>query len=172
MNTHKFRPILVIALLILPYTMFAENNNSIQFGENWSVSWEFVADTIEFTMIAPTTGWIAIGFNPSRMMKDASYVLSYVDEGKVFIREDFGTGNTSHRSDLSLGGSEMVKALSFKEEPNKTTITFSLPLDSKDAYDTVFVQGKTYTMLSAYGRNNAKNFTSIHRKRASAKVIL
>ena len=123
-------------------------------------------------MTAPTTGWLAVGFNPSRMMKDASFVLAYVNKGMVFIREDFGTGNTSHRSDLSLGGTEMVKALSFVEEPNKTTIIFSLPLNSNDSYDTVFEQGKTYKMLVAYGKNNAKNFTSVHRKRASRRVVL
>ena len=151
----------LIFLCLLTSPLFAEN--TVEFAKDWSFSWVFKAESIEFTMSAPTTGWISLGFNPTRRMKDADYILAYVENGKIYISDEYGTGNTSHKSDISLGGKESVQAIAFVEEANKTTIIFSLPLNSGDKYDTVFKQGEKCKVLGAY--SNSKNFKSKHRKR-------
>ena len=144
-----------------------------QVEPDWYVTWEFIDDEIIFTMAAPTTGWVSIGFNPSQRMRDAAFVIGYIDNnGDVQIREDYGTGNTSHASDISLGGTEDVRVLSGTTEEGKTVITFALPLDSGDSYDVVFTPGETYTMLLAYGPEGAQNFTARHRSRTSLEVQL
>jgi len=150
----------------------ADGGNRVEIDTNWGVAWQFLEEEIEFTMWAPTTGWISIGFNPSRSMRDAAYILAYVDNGEVAIREDFGTGNTSHRADTSLGGAEQVRATAFREEGGTTYITFVLPLDSGDEYDAVFTPGGTYTLLAAYAGNGSKNFTSPHRTRKALQITL
>ena len=103
-------------------------------------------------------------------MKDADYILAYVENGQVYISDEYGTGSTSHKSDVSLGGKESAKAISFLESAKKTTITFSLPLNSGDQYDTVFVEGEKCKVLGAYA--TSKNFSSRHRKRDSVEIIL
>jgi hypothetical protein len=140
--------------------------------ENWSFSWRFVDQEIEFTLNTPTTGWAAIGFDPSRMMKDAHYIIGYVSNGSVFLRDDFGTGDTMHVADTSIGGTEDVRLISGTEQDGKTTLVFAIPMDSGDAYDKVLQEGSTYTIILAYGANGADNFTSSHRARKSVEVKL
>ncbi|NCB02540.1 MAG: hypothetical protein EOM67_10290 [Spirochaetia bacterium] len=175
--------VLILALLLLPTMIFAsgdkEDNSTvstkqegISVGENWAFDYEFKDNKIEFTVTAPTTGWVGIGFNPSSRMKDADYVLGYVKEGSLYLQDSYGTSNTSHASDESLGGTDNVVAISGTEMDGKTTIVFALPLDSKDIYDKKFVQGDTYKVLLAYGKDNSDDFTSMHTKRQSMNVVL
>lgn len=141
-------------------------------ADNWTVSWEFVGNEIEFTMEAPTTGWVSIGFNPSRVMKDAEYVLAYVKDGKTVVRQDFGTGMFSHKAVTELGWTQNIRVISGSEESGNTRIVFALPQNWGESYGTIFEKGKTYKVLVAYGPANADNFTSKHRKKDSLTITL
>lgn len=157
-----------ILLVSLSSTLFASQR--VELATNWSFSWVFKAETIEFTMTAPTTGWISLGFNPTRMMKDADYILAFVENGELYLSDEYGTGNTSHKSDLSLGGKDSVKALSFLQEGGVTTITFSLFHNSGDKYDTVFVEGEKCKVIAAYA--NSTSLKAKHRRRDSVIITL
>jgi hypothetical protein len=162
--------VLLVLFILCSATAPLSAEKTAEFSKDWSFSWVFKAETIEFTMRAPTTGWISLGFNPTRRMKDADYILAYVENGKIFISDEYRTGTTSHTSDLSLGGKESAKAISFVEEPRRTTITFSLPLNSGDQYDTVFREGEKCKVLAAYG--TSKDFSARHRKREATEITL
>lgn len=170
MDKLRRRYVLLTLVCFCLFSTTMSAGNPVEFAKDWAFSWVFKGDNIEFTMSAPTTGWIALGFNPSKRMKDADYILAYVDTGKIYISDEYGTGNTTHQSDISLGGKESVQAIAFVEEANKTTIIFSLPLNSGDKYDTVFKQGEKCKVLGAY--SNSKNFKSKHRKRGSVEIVL
>ncbi|MDT4762120.1 DOMON domain-containing protein [Sphaerochaeta sp. PS] len=159
---------LLTILFFCSVSLFAENR--AEFGTDWSFSWAFKDEEIEFTMTAPTTGWMALGFNPTRRMKDADYILAFVENGQVYLSDEFGTGLTTHRSDVTLGGEDSARAISFLEEKNRTTITFSLARDSKDLYDATFVPGEKCTVIAAYA--TSKNLSTKHRKRDSVDIIL
>lgn len=145
---------------------------SVQIEDNWGFSWQFMGDEIEFTVFAPTTGWVGIGFNPSQMMADAHFILAYVSGDTVHARDDYGTGRTTHAADVSLGGTDDVRIISGEEANGVTRVVFALPLDSGDEYDVVFTPGETYKVLLAYGANSANNFTGMHRGRTSIEVVL
>lgn len=174
----------LIVLMLSPFALVAGGDkessapiveaagNEVSAGAGWGFSWRFAGEEIELIVTAPTTGWVAIGFNPSKMMKDAQYILGYVQGGQLYLRDDFGTGNTSHASDDTIGGSQHVRPIGGTEENGSTTITFALPIKAGDAYDIDFPQGELYTVLLAYGANNADNFTGMHRKRTSMEVKL
>ena len=179
------RPIVIWVLLgLVLFGIFAggkkENEvwvspseNEVILDTDWSFSWRFIGDEIEFTLKSPTTGWAAIGFDPSRMMKDAHYIIGYVsNDGAVFLRDDFGTGDTRHAPDTSIGGTEDVRMVSGTEKDGRTTLVFAIPQDSGDMYDKVLKAGSTYTIILAYGANGADNFTSMHRARKSVEVKL
>lgn len=125
-----------------------------------SIRWKIAGNRIEINLTAPTEGWIAIGFNPTRGMEDANFILGYVKEGKLFLRDDYGTWFSSHESDESLGGKNDVTAIGGKESDETTEISFSIPLDSGDEYDQVITPGEEHTVLFAYGRKD--DFSSIH----------
>jgi len=105
-------------------------------------------------------------------MKDADYILAYVANGEVFIRDDFGNGLTSHVSDLSLGGSQTVEVIDGREANGITTVTFRLPKNSGDTYDVAFQPGQRYKIIAAYGSNGFDNFTGMHKARKSVEVTL
>ncbi len=175
--------LVLILVFMTPFALLAKGDSEeaavVQSGdrtvtveENWSFSWRFTDQEIEFTVIAPTTGWVAIGFNPSRMMKDADYKLAYVEGTTLYARDDWGTGNTSHGPDEKEGGTQDIRPIEGAESNGVTQVVFAIPRNSGDQFDTVFTPGETYKVLLAYGANNADNFTGMHRKRESIEVVL
>ena len=119
--------------------------------------------TLHVILSAPTTGWVAVGFNPSVMMKDANFIIGYVEDGTGYIRDDFGTGATTHEADTVLGGTSDVTLIDAGESGNRTEIDFSIPMSSGDQYDGVLSQGETYVILLAYGPSGGDDFTSAHQ---------
>ncbi len=110
---------------------------------------------------APTSGWVAVGFDPTNQMQNANIIIGYVDvNGMVNIRDDWGISATSHASDTSLGGTDNVMEPAGEEGGASTMISFKIPLNSGDQYDRVLVTGNTYTIILAYG--SVDNFTSFH----------
>jgi len=106
------------------------------------------------------SGWIAVGFAPAAMMKDANVIIGYVHADQGFIRDDFGTSHTEHESDLSLGGSSDVELLTAYEANGKTHLEFRIPLDSGDSKDRPLVIGSEYPIIFASG--NEDDFDSYH----------
>ncbi len=137
-----------------------------------TVNWLFSGDSIAFEVTAPTTGWVSIGFDPSRVMKDADFIIGYVENGKAVVRDQFGNGTFSHTSDTEMGGSDDILEFDGSESGGKTTLSFTIPIDSGDQYDTVLTPGQEHTVLIAYGPDGADNFTKKHSARAKVKVTL
>jgi len=140
--------------------------------EDMTVSWEISGDSVRFDLEAPTTGWIAIGFDPSSAMKDAQFIIAYVQDDEVFIRDDFGTGLFTHGSDEVLGGSDDISSAEGSEQDGKTAVSFTIPLDSGDRHDAVLASGKKHKLLIAYGRDGADDFSSKHQARGSVNITL
>lgn len=139
----------------------SEEGNSITV-EGFVLEWSIEENSITITAEAPTTGWIAVGFEPSAAMKDANIIIGYVENGELFIRDDWGDGHISHSPDIELGGSSDVTAIAGSEGGGKTTISFSIPLDSGDEYDRELQPGSVYKVILAYGPDDADNFQGYH----------
>jgi hypothetical protein len=138
-----------------------------------SLEWQLHGDSLDVTVAAPTTGWVAVGFDPSYMMKDANFIIGYVREGKVHIRDDYGSEPTYHVADTtSAGGQDNVANKKGIEAEGRTSISFTIPLDSGDSKDRVLVPGQTYTVLLAHGGNDADDFGPNHAKRVSTTIKL
>lgn len=140
---------------------------TVQESKGFVFGYALAGQTLKGYMSAPSTGWLAVGFDPTNRMKDANFVFGFVQDGKGVIRDDFGTGSTSHASDESLGGKSDVRLVSFSEADGRTTIEFEVPLASGDRYDRPLSPGTTYKVLWAFGPDNRDNFTAIHRQRGS-----
>ncbi len=136
------------------------------------IEWKVDGEEIEFVISAPTTGWVAIGFDPERAMKGADMIFGFVDQGEATISDQYGNGLFSHKADTSLGGSNDVQLLDAGEENGRTRIRFSRPLDSGDQYDRPLSPGGRHTVMFAYGPDEADNFTSKHTFRSSAELEL
>ena len=136
-----------------------------------SFSWKIDKQRILIKLTAMTEGWVGIGFNPTRRMRDANFILGYVKGGNVMITDAFGVRAREHISDTSINGRNNVTSISGNERGGVTTIEFAIPLDSKDSADKKLTVNGFTTVLLAFGKGG-DNFYSRHRFRSSLKVNL
>lgn len=154
--------IVLFALIILPVNL--HSNERVYANDDIELSWIFLENEIEFTYTAKTTGWLAIGFEPTQVMKNADIKIAYVENGKLVMEDHFAHGFTSHKKDQELGGEYNLTAIEGFEKDGKTTIIFKMPLISSDKYDISLEERGTYKVIFATGRKD--NFKSIHNWRS------
>jgi len=135
-----------------------------------TLEFKIEGDNLHCKLSASTTGWVAVGFNPSQQMKDANFIIGYVDNGSGYIRDDFGVSNTVHEADINLGGSEDITLLSSSEAEGITRLEFNLPLDSGDSYDRTMEAGQSYPLILAKGSSD--DFTGYHTAVGMASLDL
>jgi len=134
------------------------------------LQWKFDGQDLEIVLTAPTTGWVAIGFDPSTMMKDANFILAYVKDGQVSAIDQYGSQLTNHSPDTTLGGTDDVTAVSGSDDGNTTEVTLRIPANSGDKYDHALAPGEEHTVLLAYGPKD--DFETQHTARGKLKLIL
>lgn len=132
--------------------------------------WVIMEGEIHIKLTAPAKGWIAIGFNPSRAMKDADYKMGYVDGDKVVLEDHFGTAMFRHQEDTRIGGKNDFELIGGSETGNQTFLEFVMPLNSGDEYDSVLVEGAETKVLLAYASTD--NMSRKHSWRTSITIRL
>jgi hypothetical protein len=133
-----------------------------------TLKWKVDGANLKVVVKAPTTGWVAVGFQPSSMMKDANIIIGYVKGNQLFIRNDYGTGNTVHESSLK----ENILEKSGKEADGYTEISFTIPLNSGDSKLKALVPGNECDVILGYGPNDADNFKAFHKNEVRIKITL
>jgi hypothetical protein len=145
--------VLIISCLafMLSSAVYATSYDYEITAQKMGFSWKVDRADFHVKLTAPTTGWVGIGFNPSKEMKDAKFVIGYIKDGKAIISDEFGTGEIKHEAVEKLGGKSDITLIGGKEEGGETTIEFTLPLVSKDTKGgKIDPIGKTAVLL-AYG---------------------
>ena len=132
--------------------------------------WKVEGNNLHIILSAPTEGWVAVGFNLSRAMKDADFKLVYVDGSTVHMEDHFGTGLFGHKIDTSLDGTSDFNIISGKEEMGSTTVDFTIPLNSRDEKDKILAEGDEVKVLLAYGVRD--NLRQKHKERTSVVIKL
>ncbi len=136
-----------------------------------SFAWKVDGTTLAVKMAAETEGWVGIGFNPTKDMKDADFILGYVKDGKAKISDEYGDKENSHALDKKLGGTDDATLIGGSEGGGVTTIEFTIPLKSADKNDTsINVDGDTIVLL-AYGAGR-DSLISKHVYRSALHVNL
>ncbi len=139
--------------------------------KNMTFAWKVDGDNLAIKISAKTEGWVGIGFNPSKQMKDANLVLGYVKKGKAKLVDEFGDSDNTHKSDKKLGGTDDATLVAGVEEGGVTTLEFTVPTQSEDKSDTkIDVNGDTIVLLS-YGAGR-DSFRTKHKYRSAFKVNL
>ncbi|MCE4624891.1 MAG: DOMON domain-containing protein [Desulfurococcales archaeon] len=102
------------------------------------VYWRVENGTLYMALVGKTTGWVAIGFEPTTVMKDADMIFGWVydSNGTVVVLDLNSTGTTGpHPPDTKLGGTNDILAYGGKQANGVTVIEFSRPLNTGDVYD-------------------------------------
>lgn len=160
----------LIMLGSLTNAQAAQYDHEVQ-DKKITFAWKVDGDKLAVKLSAQTSSWVGIGFNPSKMMKDANFVLGYVKDGKVEITDEFGDSDNNHSQDSKLGGTEDVTLVGGSEEGGMTTIEFIMPLQSADKNDTAITVDGDTTVLLAYG-GGRDSFKAKHQYRTAVKVNL
>ncbi|PKN79422.1 MAG: hypothetical protein CVU48_05385 [Candidatus Cloacimonetes bacterium HGW-Cloacimonetes-1] len=129
-------------------------------GGGVNLRYKTVGNDLQCILSANTPGWLSVGFDPSSRMKDANYIIGYVNGGVGSIRDDWGTSQSSHEADVALGGTSDITLLASDESGGITTLEFIIPLNSGDAKDKAMVIGNSYSLIFAKG--NADDYDSMH----------
>lgn len=140
-------------------------------SQKMTFAWKVDGSNLNVKISAPTKGWVGIGFNPSKEMKDAKFVLGYVKEGKAILSDEFGTGDTKHDAVENLGGKSDITLVGGTEEGDVTTVEFTLPLISTDTKGGKIDPAGETTVLLAYGPDN-DSFKIRHKFRTKLNVNL
>jgi hypothetical protein len=151
--------------------LFAQDYDHEVNAKGITFSWKIEGSDLKVKISAETTGWVGIGFNATDKMKDGNFILGYVKNGKAEIIDDYGVSKNGHKDDDKIGGTNNATLIGGTEQGGKTTIEFSIPLNSGDKMDTVIDPAGETVVLLAYG-GSRDSFISKHKDRASIKVNL
>jgi hypothetical protein len=149
----------------------ADGFSEVTQGE-YRLQWKVAGAELQIRMSAPTTGWLAVGFDPSSAMRDANIILAAVVDGEVVTRDDHGNALFTHLPDTEQGGTDDVRAIGGSEEGGRTTVELAIPLDSGDQFDRPLEPGGSHTIIWAYGLNVDDEFSRQHVARGSFDVTL
>mgnify|MGYP006277501351 CR=1 FL=1 len=138
--------------------------------EEVDLAWLEMDDSYRFTVTAPTTGWVAVGFGGGPAMKDVNMIIGYYADGQSHIRDDHGTSPVTHVPDTDLDGTDDVEDHSISETEGSTEMTFVLPRTPGDDLDIGLSAGMTVRITVAYGDDDG--YTGMHSAAHSAEVTL
>lgn len=162
--------LLICLLCLLPCSVLGQGWQGLEVG-GFTLRWATQpGDSLAVELTGPTTGWVAVGFDPESMMLGANMIIGYVTTETTEIRDDYGYQTFSHDADTSLGGTHDVLLDGGSETGGETEIRFTIPLNSGDQYDKQLVPGNTYTVLLAHGADGEDNFTTKHEFVTSTEI--
>lgn len=145
---------------------------NVEIINDFTFKWKIVGDSLRCMLLAPTTGWLAVGFDPTEEMLGANFIIGYVNDGTTYVRDDFGVSENMHSADIGLGGDNHVTRVFGHEEGGISEMRFTISLNSGDAFDRILIQGQTYKIIFAYGFNGADDFNTIHEEKESLEILI
>jgi hypothetical protein len=146
-----------------------EYQKNKSFGD-FELSWTADDQYLYMGIKAKTLGWVAVGFDPESMMKNADIIEGYVKDGNLSIADMYSSGQFGpHPADTEQGGTDDILASGGKLETGYTTIEFKRKLDTGDKYDKPLHSGLN-KIIWAYGSD--PQFTLKHMARGSGEIDL
>lgn len=117
----------------------------------FTVYWRNNSGYLYMALKGRTTGWVAIGFEPTSRMKDADMVFGWVEEDdRVMVLDLYATGRFGpHPPDEELGGTNDLLNAGGKEDNGYTVIEFKRKMNTADSYDKVLTAGQTVRFIWA-----------------------
>ncbi|MBD79495.1 MAG: hypothetical protein CL840_11310 [Crocinitomicaceae bacterium] len=134
------------------------------------INWYHQKDRVFFELSAPTTGWLAIGFNQSSGLTRTYLIMGNVVKGETSVVEHYTESPGNYSPISSYGDKNRVDNVNGSEIEGKTSIKFSVPVRALYKYHKDLDKGLDYTMLIAYSREDDFQHHSIMRSSVSIKL--
>ncbi len=128
----------------------------------YTVDWKIHDGLIDVKLSYATNGWVGIGFGKTGTMEGSHIILGFVDGGKATVADHFGYARHEHGPQEKVGGKDSLKTRGGTFAGGKTTITFTMPLNTGNPKDPVLAEGETYKVLLANGGDDAADLETYH----------
>jgi DOMON domain len=146
---------LIISFLVFLSSISMPDYPSSQIEVNgMRVVWKIAGKCIDFELSAPTSGWLAIGFNASEDLAGTYLIMACVELGKVKVVEYKTLAPGDYRPITDLGGKASVEILGGHEEGNATQVRFRIPQQVSDGFHKSLLPGSKWRLLVAYSRED------------------
>lgn len=159
---------LLIARISFSTQQYVGYPNTIQV-EKMTMKWKRVGNKLHCSLTAPTTGWLAIGFNQRNAILHADLKMFRVKNGVVEAQDMYVSDFRDPKNDESLGGDYSISQLSGNESSKSTTINFTLDLSSKHYSDQNLNFSKAIWCIAAYSTSDDFDHHSIMRQHQLVK---
>jgi hypothetical protein len=127
-----------------------------------SVRWYIEGTDLFVTMKAPTTGWVAVGFNTQSTLDGSLLILGAVEAGMVRVEEHIAQP-PKHPNRIHLGGSLALRRFEAKEQDGETQVSFVLDLLTRDHVAPLLSLGALVYLTLAFSQDDDFQHHSIMR---------
>ncbi len=159
------------AALLLQQCAAQTNPNMKKIAQNgMTVDWEIDQERLLLTIQAPTSGWVAVGFNTRDGLTGTNLIMTAVEGAETNISDRYIVAPGDHRSVADLGGKSAVTLIAGVENATGTTVRFALSLKAADRFHLDLAEGKTLHLLMAFSRED--DFAHHSMMRTSVQITL
>ena len=142
-------------------------------GKKFTFYCKAVGPDIFIALEAETTGWVAIGIEPTdNLHKNADLIFGWVDkQGKVILKDAFSPESKGpHPEDKELGGTKDITLFGGSEVNGVTTIEFVRPLKTEDRFDNDIRRRTDTSIIWAYGEDD--DWSTQHQEQGRGSFIV
>jgi hypothetical protein len=126
-------------------------------GKKFTIYFKIVEPDIFIALEAKTSGWVAIGIEPTdNLHKNADMIFGWVDDqGRIKVVDAFSPESEGpHPEDKELGGTTDIKLFGGSEMNGITKIEFMRPLITGDRFDNDIRRRTDTSIIWAYGEGD------------------
>jgi len=158
----------ILALILL--VSLSNGDRKTLIADEFSLQWQHSEEYVTFTLSAPTTGWIALGFTENKDIVDSNLIMMKVDDDLVYAEDQYVTGFGKHPTMKTLGAKPQIFDLGGSEKNGETTVTFSIANKKLDQYHFDLSEGNEIFVWLAWSVSD--DFDHHSRKRILRKIEL
>jgi hypothetical protein len=134
------------------------------------VEWHYYKDKIIITMLAPSKGWVAVGFKENIRLENTYLLMGSIVNKQVDAMEHFIDSAGSYKNFETLKINSSIQNISGTECNNQTTIKFPISFSSENKLQKDLREGNSIDLLMAYSRGD--DFRHYSMWRESYKIQL
>lgn len=132
-------------------------------SEGMRFDWSVQGSDLQFTLIAPTTGWVRVGFNTVAAQHQADMIVAWVADGQIHAEDRFAVDPPYIEPDTMHGGTDNVTIIGGSEADGRTRVELKIPLASGEPTDLVMKQGGRYYLILSYADDDDLESPSVVR---------
>jgi len=138
--------------------------------DGYTLGWKIHDNAIDVKLSYATNGWVGFGIGKTGTMEGSHIVLGFVLDGKATVADHFGYAHDKHAPQDKVGGKDSLTSRDGTFADGKTTIRFTMPLNTGNPKDPVLVEGETYKVILANGGEDAQDLETYHGR--TGRLIL